>query len=73
MTELMLDIQDMELCVGDRVLCPHLSLQLETATRTALIGPNGVGKSTLLKTILGLLPAETRPVVRAETRPVGRV
>ena len=33
-----------------------VSFQLEAGTSTVLLGPNGVGKTTLFKTILGFLP-----------------
>ena len=44
---------------GDPVPTELLSvpdLKLERGSRTAVIGPNGTGKSTLIKTLLGLTP-----------------
>ncbi|QQE74893.1 ABC-F family ATP-binding cassette domain-containing protein [Brevibacillus composti] len=41
----------------DAVLSRHLSFELEREERVALVGPNGIGKSTLLKTIVEQLPA----------------
>ncbi|HOG25145.1 MAG TPA: ABC transporter ATP-binding protein [Bacteroidales bacterium] len=37
-------------------LFEHINAQLVRGTVTGLLGPNGIGKSTLLKTIAGLLP-----------------
>lgn len=40
----------------DSVLSRSLSFEMEREERVALVGPNGIGKSTLLKTIIGQLP-----------------
>lgn len=40
----------------ERVVLPEVTLTLERACFTALLGANGSGKSSLLKTMLGLLP-----------------
>ncbi|MET3291716.1 UNVERIFIED_CONTAM: ATP-binding cassette subfamily F protein 3 [Brevibacillus sp. OAP136] len=39
----------------DAVLSRNLSFEIEREERVALVGPNGIGKSTLLKTIVGQL------------------
>jgi zinc/manganese transport system ATP-binding protein len=41
---------------GDRVLWGGVDLSIGAGTFTAILGPNGVGKSTLLKVLLGLQP-----------------
>ena len=40
---------------GDRKLFRHLNLSVNRGDRIAILGPNGTGKSTLLKLIAGLL------------------
>jgi len=39
-----------------RPLTPPLSMQIEAGSRLGIIGGNGSGKSTIMKTLLGLLP-----------------
>ena len=41
---------------GSKIIARNLSLQLREKEVICLIGPNGVGKSTLLRTIAGLQP-----------------
>jgi len=41
----------------DATLSQGLTFELEREERVALVGPNGIGKSTLLKTIVSQLPA----------------
>lgn len=42
---------------GTRPLLTDLSFDLQPGELTAMLGVNGIGKSTLLKTVAGLLPA----------------
>ncbi len=42
--------------VGGRVIWSDISLRVRAGEFVAVLGPNGVGKSTLLKAVLGLLP-----------------
>lgn len=40
---------------GDALILENISFQMKKQERIALIGPNGIGKSTLLKTFAGIL------------------
>jgi ATPase subunit of ABC transporter with duplicated ATPase domains len=47
-----------ELVVGyNRPLLPPLKLELERGKKVAIVGCNGIGKSSLLKTIMGIIAA----------------
>jgi ATPase subunit of ABC transporter with duplicated ATPase domains len=43
---------------GDKDVLPGVSLQLNRGDRMVIMGPNGIGKSTLLKIVMGDLPAD---------------
>lgn len=47
-----------DLVIGyDKALSKPINIRMERGEKIALIGANGIGKSTLLKSILGLIPA----------------
>ena len=54
-----------------RTLFEHFSLHLRAGDRVALIGPNGVGKTTLLRVIIGQLPPDTGTVVFGSNVDIG--
>src|SRR6476660_2290112 len=43
--------------VAGRTLWSGVDLRIEAGEFTAVLGPNGVGKSTMIKVLLGALPA----------------
>ena len=51
-----LSISDARLAFGDRVLWDHLDLTVKAGEFIAVLGPNGTGKTSLLKVLLGQLP-----------------
>ena len=54
-----LKITDAGKSFGEKHLFSGLNLHVRSGDRIALIGPNGVGKSTLIKLITGDVPADT--------------
>ncbi len=48
--------ESVRMTVGERTLFENLTLELESGSTTALMGPSGVGKSTLLGGIAGVRP-----------------
>lgn len=52
-----LNVQSLAVGYGDQPVSNNISLKLYRTDSLALVGPNGVGKSTLLKTIIKELPA----------------
>jgi iron complex transport system ATP-binding protein len=51
-----LSLQNLTIARGRRQIISDLSLDLQGGTMTALIGPNGTGKTTVLAAIAGQLP-----------------
>lgn len=50
----MLEIKDLTISINDRYLIKKLNLVLNNGDKLAIIGEEGNGKSTLLKTVLGI-------------------
>ena len=55
-------LKDLSKSFEGRTLFEHFNLHLRAGDRVAIIGPNGVGKSTLLNIIAGQLPADAGTV-----------
>lgn len=52
-------------------LFKNLDLRLEVGEKVAILGPNGIGKSTLLKTLVGDYEADTGTVKWSENSKIG--
>lgn len=59
-----LTVKNLTVSVGDehKALCQNISLDIKRGEKIAVIGDNGIGKSSLFKTILGLIPHDTGEV-----------
>ncbi|MCG6567131.1 energy-dependent translational throttle protein EttA [Tessaracoccus sp. Y36] len=62
-----LEVRNLKKGFGDRVLIDGLSFTLPRAGIVGIIGPNGVGKTTLFKTITGQEEADSGTVKVGET------
>jgi len=68
----MLDITDLHQYYGGSHILRGISLQARPGQVTALLGRNGVGKSTLLRCLMGLLPLRTGSIAWNGERVDGR-
>lgn len=68
---LALEIEDVSKDYGEGPLFSGLNLMLEVGERLAVIGPNGIGKTTLLKTLVGDLSPNTGVVKWSENSSIG--
>jgi ATP-binding cassette subfamily F protein uup len=50
------------LAFGDTVIARDLTLQIDRGDRVALVGPNGVGKTSLLRLLTGAVPPDSGTV-----------
>src|SRR5690349_16336228 len=62
-----IEVKDLKKGFGERVLIDNLSFSLPRNGIVGVIGPNGVGKTTLFKTIVGLEEADDGGVKIGET------
>lgn len=68
---LALEVKDVSQGYGAEALFQNLNLMIAVGERVAVIGPNGIGKSTLMKTLVGAMPPRTGEVKWSENAEVG--
>jgi ATPase subunit of ABC transporter with duplicated ATPase domains len=68
---LALEVKDLAQGYGEGPLFQGLDLMVEVGERVAVIGPNGIGKSTLLRTLVGELPPDRGEVKWSENVSLG--
>ncbi len=66
-----LEVSGLRKGYGDTPLFQKLDLAVEVGERIAIIGPNGIGKSTLLRTLVGDLDADAGMVKWSENTTLG--
>ena len=65
-TGLMLKVSNLNVYYGESHILRDVDLSVPAGQMVCLIGRNGVGKTTLLKSIMGLLPARTGNIFFAD-------
>ena len=65
-TDLMLRVSNLNVYYGESHILRDVDLSVPAGQMVCLIGRNGVGKTTLLKTIMGLLSARTGEIFFAD-------
>ena len=80
MSEALLELTGIQQYYGGSHILREVSVQVPAGSCTCLMGRNGVGKTTLLKVIMGLLPARAgsirfagQDLTRADTRERARL
>lgn len=68
---LALEVEELSKGFGEKPLFKDLNLMVAVGERVAVIGPNGIGKSTLLRTLVGDLRPDTGVVKWSENSEVG--
>ena len=58
MVSSVLEVRDLTMSFGTRTIFSRVSLTVATAEVVALLGPSGAGKTSLLRAIAGLVPAD---------------
>ncbi|MFM2312259.1 MAG: hypothetical protein RLZZ04_1535, partial [Cyanobacteriota bacterium] len=71
-TDLMLRVTDLNVYYGESHILRNVDLSVPAGQMVCLIGRNGVGKTTLLKTIMGLLPPRTGEIFFGD-RPITKL
>ena len=58
-----IEIKDLKVSYDDRVIIPNANLKIPSNKITMLIGPNGCGKSTMLKSIARIIPVQNGQIL----------
>ncbi len=68
---LALEVENMGNGYEDELLFNDINMMVEVGERVAIIGPNGIGKTTLLRTLFGEMPPKNGEVRWSENANVG--
>lgn len=62
----MLQIKNLNKQYGDRVIFKDLNINVQSGELMTIVGPSGIGKTTFLRIIAGLLPADSGQMTLAD-------
>lgn len=68
---MILSIENLTKTYGDKTLFENISFGIDEGDKIGIVGVNGTGKSTFIKTIAGLLPVDSGNLIKAKTMRVG--
>jgi zinc transport system ATP-binding protein len=68
-----IEISNIDFAYGQRLVLKHISLSVARGTTVGVIGPNGGGKTTLIKLLLGLLKPTRGTIAVAGLPPMAAV
>ena len=66
-----LKLEHIDRSFNDKAVLVDVSITVERGDRLAILGPNGIGKSTLLKIAMGLLPPDSGTITWGHETDVG--
>lgn len=66
--DLILEVSNLTVRVRDRTILDDVTFNVERGTSLAIVGPNGGGKTTLLRALLGIVPYDGTIRWRGEVR-----
>jgi ATP-binding cassette subfamily F protein 3 len=67
----MLQIRDLQYSIGDRRLLAGVDWMIQPGRRVALVGPNGIGKTTLLRIIIDELEYASGSIIKPREYRIG--
>ena len=71
--QVLLSTKNLSVGYGHKVLLSNLNLELNSGELVCFMGPNGVGKSTLIKTLIGLQKPLQGEIHFRETGPMEKI
>ena len=59
----MIEVRDLNFSFGKKPILKNINLKVETGEKVIIIGPNGCGKTTLLRLISGYLSPSSGEII----------